>query len=331
MTHGDFDPEYLRALVLGPGGRPRLRRVSFAAHFDSLMRGRRGAPRPHSEAELSPFRAGFVKMFTDLRREHGVRSYLAHNMTVTPANLDQVAGVVADVSTMGYSMMSFQPAAFVGDDRRWKEGYRDVDIDAVWAQIESGMGQKIAWEAVHFGDTRCNRTAFGFLIGSRWVPFLDPRSPGDLTARDRFFAHLGGVNFSGTPPLLLAGKLARVAVHHPGDVRVFLAWAARASHRSGGLAALTLAAARRQVSAMTFEVHKFMDAADVAPAWELMQAGQVADDPAVRATQERLAACSYTMAHPETGQLVPACAQHSVLDPSENRGLRRLLPLTVVS
>ena len=38
-------------------------------------------------------------------------------MTVTPANLDQVAGVVADVSTKG-SMMSFQPAAFVGDDRR---------------------------------------------------------------------------------------------------------------------------------------------------------------------------------------------------------------------
>jgi hypothetical protein len=33
------------------------------------------------------------------------------------------------------------------------------------------------------------------------------------------------------------------------------------------------------------------------------------------------------MAHPETGQLVPACVQHSVLDPAENRRLRRLLPL----
>lgn len=331
MTHGDFDPEYLKALVLGSDGSPRLRRVSFAAHFDSLMRGRRGAPRPHTEAELNPFRARFVQMFTDLRRDHGVRSYLAHNMTVTPANLDQVAGVVADVTPMGYSMLSFQPAAFVGDDRRWKPGYRDVDIDAIWERIESGMGQKVAWEALQFGDTRCNRTAFGFMVGPRWVPLLDPLSPGDLVARDRFFAHLGGVNFGGTPPLLLAGRLARVAARHPNDVGFVLAWAARMVRRSGGIAALAGAATSGRVSAMTFVVHSFMDAAVVAPAWELMQAGQVAEDPGVRATQERLAACVYTMAHPDTGRLVPACAQHSVLDPTENRRLRRLLPLTVVS
>ncbi len=81
---------------------------------------------------------------------------------------------------------------------------------------------------------------------------------------------------------------------------------------------------------MTYVVHNFMDAADVAPAWRLMQAGRVANDPAVRATQERLSACTYAMAHPETGQLVPACVQHSVLDPGENEQLRRLLPLTVV-
>lgn len=37
------------------------------------------------------------------------------------------------------------------------------------------------------------------------------------------------------------------------------------------------------------------------------------------------------MAHPETGELVPACVQHSVLDPVENVALRRLLPLTPVS
>jgi hypothetical protein len=33
------------------------------------------------------------------------------------------------------------------------------------------------------------------------------------------------------------------------------------------------------------------------------------------------------MAHPETGELVPACVQHSVLDPVENVKLRRLLPI----
>ena len=33
------------------------------------------------------------------------------------------------------------------------------------------------------------------------------------------------------------------------------------------------------------------------------------------------------MAHPENGTLVPACVQHSVLEPGEDAGLRTLLPL----
>jgi len=56
MTHGDFDWDYLRDLALDAEGRPRFARLSFAAHFDSLMRGRRGVPRPRNEAELNPYR-----------------------------------------------------------------------------------------------------------------------------------------------------------------------------------------------------------------------------------------------------------------------------------
>jgi hypothetical protein len=63
FTHGDIDYGYLERLVLGPGGRPRLRRVSFAAHFDSLMFGRRGIPRPADEASLNPYRERFAAMF----------------------------------------------------------------------------------------------------------------------------------------------------------------------------------------------------------------------------------------------------------------------------
>jgi hypothetical protein len=70
-----------------------------------------------------------------------------------------------------------------------------------------------------------------------------------------------------------------------------------------------------------------MDARVVRPAWELMRAGRTAEDPAVRAAQERLSACFYAMAHPETGELVPACVQHAVLDPAENIALARELPL----
>ena len=35
----------------------------------------------------------------------------------------------------------------------------------------------------------------------------------------------------------------------------------------------------------------------------------------------------YTMAHPDDDRLVPACVQHSVLDPVENIELAQLLPL----
>ena len=331
MSHGDFDADYLRALALDQKGEPRFRRLSFAAHFDSLMRGRTGIPRPRTEVELNPYRAEFVEMFRDLRREHGVRSYLAHNMTVTPSNLDQIEHVVADVSAMGFSMLSFQPAAHVGDERRWTGGdYRTVGIDDVWEQLEAGLGQRVAWQALQFGDTRCNRSAFGIRVDDRWVPMFEPDSEGDLDARDRALAHFGGVNFGGTPPPLLAVKVLRVLARHPGDAKVAVGWARRLVERSGGARRCWRAWRRGAVAPMTYVVHNFMDAADVAPAWQLMQAGQIASDPAVRVTQERLSACTYAMAHPETGELVPACVQHSVLDPGENEQLRRLLPLTVV-
>ena len=96
--------------------------------------------------------------------------------------------------------------------------------------------------------------------------------------------------------------------------------------RRTGLTALL----RHRIRPVTFVMHSFMDATDVAPAWEAMQRGETSTDPRIAITQERLRACSYAMAHPETGELVPACVQHSVLDPLENVALRRLLPVVSV-
>lgn len=330
MTHGDFDEDYLRRLVLGPDGKVRLRRVSFAVHIDRMMRGRRGIPRPRTEAELDPYRERFARMLDRLRRDLGVRSYLAHNMTVTPANLDEVAGVVAAVLPMGYRMMSCQPAAFLGDDRRWREGYRQVDLDSVWAELERGAGTRLPFDGLQFGDPRCNRTAFGALVDGRWICLVDGSEPADVQARDRFFAHYGGISFGGTAPALLAVKLARVLARHPGDALVGASWLRAFVSRAGGWRVLGRAALRRRVRPFTFVVHSFMDAVDVAPAWEHLQRGTVPAEPSVRAAQERLQACVYSMAHPETGQMVPACVQHAVLDPGENTALRRLLPLVDV-
>ena len=245
MTHGDFDYEYLLAVVLGEDGRPRFDRVSFAGHFDSLMRGRRGAVRPRSEAELNPFRESFAQMFLDLRREHGVRSYVAHNMTVTPSNLDEVAQVTRDVTRMPFDMLSFQPAAFIGDDRRWNEDFSEVSIDAVWSRVEEGVGQRLPWQAAQFGDPRCNRSMVALKVGGIYAPLLDPEVRKDLAARDRFLDHFGGMIFGDTPKPLLALKITRALLRHPDDVPPLVGLAARIVRRGGGLRALVGAARRR--------------------------------------------------------------------------------------
>lgn len=58
----------------------------------------------------------------------------------------------------------------------------------------------------------------------------------------------------------------------------------------------------------------------------MTQRGEIAVDPRLRETQQRLAACHCAMGHPETGTLVRACVQRGVLDPSENAAPPRLLP-----
>jgi hypothetical protein len=331
MTHGDFDYDYLRRLALRPDGSPRFDRLSFAGHFDSLMRGRRGIPRPRREAELNPYRQRFCAMFDRLRREHGVRSYLAHNMTVTPANVDQIAGVIRDCRGMGFQMFSFQPAAFVGDDRRWREDFRAVTADEVWAEVERGAGTRLPWRGVQLGDERCNRTAFGCYVGDRWVSIIDDEDPADLAGRDAFYRYFGGMTFSGAPVRMVVVRALRVAAAHPHLLVLAVRWASRVLARAGGPVRFGRHLLAGRVRPMTFVMHSFMDAAQVAPAWELLRHGRISDDPAVLATQQRLRACSYAMAHPETGELVPACVQHSVLDPGENVGLRRLLPIVSTS
>lgn len=322
MTHGDFGYEYLQRLAIGRSGKRRFSRLSFAAHFDMLMRGRRGVSRPTSEAELNPYRKAFVDMFRRLRKEHGVRYFLAHNMTVTPANVGQIAQVIRDCHGMGYGMFSFQPAAYVGDERRWREDYREVTSDAVWAEIERGAGARLDYRVVEHGDPRCNRVAHGFYVGDRWYPALDGDNPADVEARDAFYEHLGGMAFGGPSPLLVAARLARIAARHPQLVVMATRWLLRRV-REAGLVPL----ARHGVKPVSFVMHTFMDASEVIPAWEAMQNGETLADPQLRSVQERLAACHYEMAHPEDGTLVPACVQHSVFDPAENADLRQLLPI----
>lgn len=324
MTHGDFDYEYLVALALDPRtGERRFDHLAFAGHFDSLMFGRRSLRRATSEAELNPYRARFCDMFARLEREHGVTHYLAHNVTVTPRNLAEIPQLVRDCRRMGFRMLSFQPAAFIGNRARWKDAYRSFSTDEVWRRIEEGAGARLHCNAEQVGDARCNRTAHGLYVGDRYETLLDEDDPRDARALADFVAAFGGMDFDDGGRGLRAVRCARAIARHPAVLRSGVAWAARLARRLGG----PLAIARQRPRAVTFVMHAFMDARDVRPAWELLQRGETSADPTIRATQERLQACSYAMAHPETGTLVPACAQHAVLDPLENLRLQELLPV----
>ena len=323
MSHGDFDYGYLERLALDPQtGRPRFSHLAFAGHFDSMMFGRRGLSRARTEAELNPFRARFCAMFQRLQREHGITHYLAHNMTVTPRNLDQVAGVVDGCRDMDFRMFSFQPAAFIGNPNRWKDDYRAFSSDAVWREIERGVGARLHWRAVQVGDQRCNRTDHGAFVGDRYVPLLDEDDPRDARMLREFLATFGGMDFD-APRTLLAIRTARAVTRRPSVLPAAIGWASRAVARAGGLRGLRAAPPRP----ITFVMHSFMDARVVRPAWEALQVGEAATDPDTREAQERLQACSYAMAHPEDGTLVPACVQHAVLDPAENARLAELLPI----
>ena len=322
LSHGDFDYDYLRELAIEPDGRARFGHLSFAGHFDSMMFGRRGIRRVRDETELDPYRLRFCEMFKRLEREHGVTHYLAHNMTVTPGNIGGVAAVVRNCHDHGFRMFSFQPAAFIGNKSRWKEDYRQFSDEAGWEQIEAGAGCRLPYEVFQIGDLRCNRTVYGAYVGDRYIPFLDDRDRRDLKARDACYEVFGGMDFA-VPRALLALRLTRAIGSHPGVLPLAFSWARRFARRAGGLRALR----RGGVRAVTFVMHSFMDARQVRPAWELMLENVTAEDPEIRATHERLRACSYAMAHPETGELIPACVQHSVLDPAENLKLVELLPL----
>jgi hypothetical protein len=152
------------------------------------------------------------------------------------------------------------------------------------------------------------------------VPVIDDDDRGDLAARDRFFeAFPGPLGYGPLPQRML--RAGRAVAAHPTVVPALAGWARRFVQRAGGVNA-----AWRDVRPTTFVMHRFMDGADVAAAWSAMQSANAVSEPRLVETTERLQACAYSMPHPETGTMVPACVQHAVHDPLENAQLVTVLP-----
>lgn len=340
FTHGDFDYDYLHRLAVLPSGRPRFSRIDFAVHFDIGMRGRRGVPANLTEEiQLSQYRRRFVDMFRRLRKEHGVRYYLAHNLTVTPDNLPTIAPAVRDLISMGFRLISFQPAAAQGASVRRISDTHSIsgnDGDAVWKAIEEGVGTSLPYSLFQMGDPRCNRLCVCGVVGvssrqkskTRAFAMFSPDCSADVRARDLIMNYVGNIVL---PPRLFALKIVRILVQRPWLLVPLLAWLARTVRRAGGLFSIIMGG----FQIVTVVMHRFMDAEDVSVAWDLMETGMTPDHPDVakhgnriRETMERLSACSYSMARPHENRVVPACVQHSVFDIPENRQLAKELPLS---
>ena len=158
------------------------------------------------------------------------------------------------------------------DDHRWQENFEDVTINAVWNHIEEGVGRELPWQATQLGDSRCNRSVVVLRVDGVITPLLDPSHANELHARDIFLDHFGGMSFGGLPLHVLALKLLRAYLRHPGGMFPLMALVLRLFWRAGGRLPVIRAV--------------------VEPAWDLMEKGITADDPKMRETQELLATCT---------------------------------------
>ena len=282
-----------------------------------MMFGRRGIRRVRDEAELHPHRARFCEMFQRLEREHGVTHYLAHNMTVTPRNVDQVAGVIEQCRDLGFRMFSFQPAAFIGNANRWKDDYRDVSTDAVWARSSGAPAPG------------CTGARFRSATRAATAAPTAPSSATDTcrcsTRTTRATPHM----LERLPPCLRGHGLRRGAhwcVRAAGarsGVTGFLAGGSGWARRFDATSRRRPCPPASPPRPVTFVMHSFMDARVVQPGLGCAAARGCRTEPEIREAQERLQACSYAMAHPEDGssfRVRPAFRARPWGEPAPRRG-----------
>ena len=244
-------------------------------------------------------------------------------MTVTPANVGRGRrGGAARWGGWASGCCRSSPPRYVGDDRRWREEYRGRRREP-----GRGVGRRSSAAPAPGWTTGCSRTATCAATAPRTASTSGDAgcrsstrtTPATSRSARRSSGPCAESAFGGTPPALLVVKLLRLVAAQP---RVLVDRA-----RLGGAQRPAGSGSRRccvRASApVTFVMHQFMDAADVAPAWELMQRGQSAATTRGCARPRSGWPPATTRWAPETGTLVPACVQHGVLDPGENAALRR--------
>ncbi|HEX8251749.1 MAG TPA: radical SAM protein [Thermoanaerobaculia bacterium] len=304
MTHGDTlrrKPRLLERLIVDGF----LTEISI--HIDITQRGRDGYRAPLSELELMPLRDEFAEMIRTARRRTGRRLRAAMTLTVTRANLPQIADVVrwTIANRDAFSLISFQPLAQVGRTRKSLEG---VTPQELWTEVGKATrehGLELGGTApLHFGHPDCTRFVPLIAIekkrgGAMKLMQLIRDQPDDVAVMSEFFERgLGGVAFRDDLPLEAAARALGMLRTAPrwffGRVRQ---WASARLRNELGMSFGALVASallrRSRVDGLTLTSHHFMEPAELT----------------TENGRARLDACVFRL--PYRGEMVPMCQMNA--------------------
>ena len=294
-----------------PGGRASAPLLRRALRLDDVRPARHPARRARRRSCIPTGRAS-ARCSQRLEREHGVTHYLAHNMTVTPRNLDQVAEVDPRLPRHGLPHVLL-PA------RRLHRQHRAAGRTTTARSRPTACGRRSSAAPARgctSGALAVRRRALQphRLRRLRGRPLRAaarrgrPRRPALASGLHR------GVRRHGLRRAARAARRAAGPRLRAPPARAAGAWPAGPGaswrERAGRRTSRATARARSRSSCT-----RSWTRATCGRRGRRCSAARSRPTRAIRATQERLQACSYAMAHPEDGTLVPACAQHAVLDP----------------
>lgn len=199
-----------------------------------------------SEAALNEIREDYIE------RARGLPIRVFFNTTVFDGNFHEIPMLArfflerAEV----VKLASFQLQADTG---RGVAGTRDFVIsqDSVHAQIEQGVGRKLAFHAGMAGHQDCNGHAIGVVVNGRFHDLLD-----DQDYIEELLVETGHIHLDRKRPQKTAAQVGAFILKRPGLMAKTLrhlgrkVWEARAD----------LVAARGQVHKLAFFTHNFQDA-----------------------------------------------------------------------
>jgi hypothetical protein len=215
-----------------------------------------------SEAALNVLRLEY------LERARGLPLAVFFNTSVCEANLDDVPALAAFFlrHAGAVRMASFQLHADTGRGVLRGRGSR-VGVGAVTERIRAGIGADLDFNVMDIGHARCNRYAAALAANGRAYDLFD--EPRFIV---RMLERTAGLRLDRARPGAALAALAGWVLRHPLALPDCLAWAARKAWRMRR----DLIAARGRVRKISFFVHDFMHACDLA--------------------QERIDACSFMVA-----------------------------------